>query len=211
MPDPGRTKLQRIIALAFRMHDEDEDQLYAQLRDQRIGAYRAELADQAAKLGRRGVEVPMPSGDALAWIEAQCRRDAASIVQTYNRQMERQLTQMIEDNALRNRYQWGAAVNRWADARAATKDREIALNTDGTARTYAREQFVHVNELEQYVQGRLEGPPPVCETCTNAAAAGWVDADYMKRYPMPNHLRCEHGYRTRYVVPPDVAQELWIG
>lgn len=208
---PDRSRLQRILALAFRMQDADVEALVTRLTQQRVAAWESEMARQAQQAGRQNPVINPPSGQFLAAIIDQSRRDAESIARTFNADFERRLAQMIEENALRNRYQWAAALNRWADERAVAKDREIALMTDGSARTLTRDAFVEINDLERYVEGRVVGPPPVCNVCSDAMSKGWVDAAYMRAVPMPNHVRCEHDYETRYNIPSRLVPELRFG
>lgn len=203
------TRLQKIIRLGYGMTDGDERELARLIERQRADAWKTALEEEAAKVGvRRKANAPR-MGD-LQELRNLSQRDAASVVQTYNRDLEREIRRLYDANPRGNRQYYMSNLERWHDQRAAWKNRQIALYSQKTARHYAQQRFRDENGAygQTYV---FSGPAPVCDDCAEQFAAGEVDQRHVDENPTPLHPNCPHEWDAagfRLSVPAD---QLWTG
>lgn len=207
MSEPSR--LLRILGLLYRRTDDEAQDLETQLLDQMKRAWSVSLIEQARQAGYTGPVNPPSRGD-LAWLRAEARQDAQSIVRTWNRDAERQLRRLYEANPRGNRTYYIRHMEQWAADREVWKGKQIAVTTEQKARTYAQERFLQENGLrgDLYV---MVGPPPVCGACVGYFAAGVVDQEFVDAHPLPAHIGCPHEWRRIGRVPAPAPHELWVG
>lgn len=202
------SELLQILALLYRMTDDDTAALEEALLTARKRAWQTTIEDEARQMGY-SVRANPPSGLDLAELRAMSAEDAASITKTYNRDVARQLQKLYDANHRGNRTYYISRMERWAQERAVWKDASIALNTEMQTVQYAKSRFWQNNGLrgERFI---ASGPAAVCKVCIKIFAAGAVDYAYTQRYPFPSHVNCPHTYRKvgRARVPLD---ELWVG
>jgi len=210
MSDDGRTKLQQVIGLFYQMQPEDVDALEASLLEQEKRAWRTALAEKAQQYAGRRLAPRDPSGADLRQLREWARRDAESVARTYNREVGRQIQRLFEANPRGNRVYYAKHMEAWAQARGAKHMPMVALNTVQQTREYAKERFRAMNGLRPrgFV---LAGPPPVCEECNEAQAAGVVDESYIHRHPMPAHFRCAHEWEEVPGARAPALRDLWLG
>lgn len=205
----GPSKLVQILGLLYRRTDEETQDLERHLLGQMKRAWSASLTEQARQAGYAGPVNP-PRREDLAWLRDEARRDAQSIVGTWNRDAVRQLQKLYAANPRGNRNYYISNMERWAADREVWKGKQIAVNTEQKARTYAQERFRDVNGLrgDQYV---IIGPPPVCEICVGYFAAGVVDQKFVDAHPLPAHIGCPHEWGRIGTVEAPAPAELWVG
>lgn len=204
------TKLLRTMRLLMQMQPDDIEALEATLLEQAKQAWRTALREKGRQYYGRSLTPRDPSGPDLAWMKQMARRDAESIARTYNRAVERQLNNLFAANPRGNRNYYAKALAEWAEKRAAWHATFVSGNVVQRTREYAKDRFLQMNGMRPrgFV---LAGPPPVCDECIEADAAGVVDLAYTRRHPMPAHPGCTHEWEE---VPGGKAPPLadvWLG
>src|SRR3990172_5408923 len=187
------TRLQRVMRLAYMMQPEDEAALAAQIERQRSTAWVTALEEEARKVNVRARANAPRLGD-LQYLRGLSQQDAASIVNTYNRDLEKQIRALFTENRRGNRQFYISRLEQWYDKRAAWKDRQIALMNEKSARYYATQRFREMNLIGRatYV---FSGPAPACDDCIAEFAAGHVDREHVDEHPAPLHPNCPHEWQ----------------
>lgn len=149
------------------------------------------------------------SGADLDMLQSMADSDAQSIVATYNRDIQRQLTKLHEQYPNGTKQFFIESMNAWAADRAEWKSLQIASNTEFNVRAYAEARFRSENFKvdSKYI---FVGPDPTCEDCAARFAAGVVDLAYTEEWPVPRHLNCPHKYRLLRKPKIDCST-LWVG
>jgi hypothetical protein len=202
------SRLLRTLKLLYVWQDDEIDDLSEQLLDQRKAAWRETIEAEAAAHGCTSARAYDPAGRDLRELTALSDDDAQSISQTWARDVERQLTQLYTANPRGNRNYYIYHMERWASRRAGWKNIQIALMTESTARSYARERFLQENDPQSfYVYSSI---PPVSDECIARTSAGVVDADYVRRHPVPAHVNCPHDWVLVRAQRLN-CDEIWLG
>ena len=204
------TRLLRVLKLLYHQHDADEQALADMLLAQRKAAWQTALRDEAQAFGYTGPAQP-PRREDLAELRRMSQEDARSIVNTWNRDVDRQLERLYAQNPRGNRNYYAKHMEEWAAQRDVWKARQIADTTEYSTVNYAQQRFRQMNGLRggEYV---LDGPPPVCDDCRDLYGRGVVDQVMVDQYPMPLHVNCRHTWRLlpwSVTAPPPT--ELWVG
>lgn len=204
------TKLQRVIRLLYQMQSADVDQLAARLLEMEKRAWRTALAEKARQYTGRALSPRDPSGADLRVLKDWAQADAESIAKTYNRAVEKQLNKLFEQNPRGNRTYYAKHMEAWSASRSEWHSNLVASTTVQKTRAYAKDRFAQMNNLRApgYF---LAGPPPVCDVCNEAQAAGVVDYAYTQRVPMPNHPLCEHEWEEATAGRRLKPSDLWLG
>jgi len=204
------TRLLRILKLLYHQTDEDVKALAETLLEQRKAAWESALRAEAAQFGYTGPVNP-PRREDLAELRRMSEEDARSIVNTWNRDVDRQLARLYQANRRGNRHYYAKNMEDWAAKRDVWKSRQIADYTEFSTINYAQQRFRQMNGLRgaQYV---LDGPPPVCDDCRWLYGLGVVEQAVVDQHPMPLHPSCRHTWRllpwTTSALSP---RELWVG
>jgi hypothetical protein len=194
MPESTLIKLLRVVMPAYQMTPEDEQRLWRGILDQRIQAWQQEIETEARKLGYQGV-VLGPRGNDLAELERMSKEDAASVVRTYNRDLESALRRLYAENPDGRRDYYISQIEQWHTDRAGWKDRQIALYNSKTAQYLAQQRFVEMNLSGGRATYYFSGPAPICDDCSDQFAAGVVDQEYVDDNPTPLHPNCPHRWK----------------
>lgn len=207
-----KTRLTQTLTLLYGMTDDERDDLAREIERTRVAVWRKTIQEEALKFGSRK-PVSGPSGQDLATIRRQSIEDARSIQATYNRDVAKQLDKLYRQNPRGNRNYYISNMETWATDRQAYKGNQIALNTESTARQFARDLFRQVNGIRggKY---RYAGPAPVSDECKRRFGAGVVDGRYIENNPVPAHVNCPHDWEQveRPPLPPNTRpQDLWVG
>lgn len=207
------SRLLKIIRLLYRMDDNDINDLTAVLLGNRQTEWRQAIQAEALGVGCKGVQAKNASGGDLAKLRDDSRKEARQIAKTWNRDIERQLKKLFDQNPRGNRNYYSKNMTAWMNARASWKNTQIALNTSQTARQYAKEQFWKKNKLTDRARFIFTGPPPTCEDCATLFSMGLVGIDVVQRYPAPRHPNCPHEWEqfTGVGVGLMDCEKLWIG
>lgn len=203
------SRLQRIMRLAYEMQSEDEAALAAQIERQRARAWMNALEEEARKVGVRA-RANAPRFEDLQYLRDLSRRDADSIVNTYNRDLEKQIRALFTENRRGNRQFYSSRLEAWYQKRAAWKDRQIALMNEKTARYYAQQRFRDMNLIGKGTY-MFAGPAPVCDDCIDEFAAGEVEQQHVDEHPAPLHPNCPHEWQgTKYQLGV-ARRDVWVG
>lgn len=204
---PAPANLKRRISIAFQL---DEQALVTSIYTQRLETWRSTLTEEARAIGSpksgRG-----PDGADRSELSRMSRADAASIVQTFRRDLERQIDQVYDQFPGATRTDYVQALRLWADDRATWKDRQIANQTRATTRSYAQQRF-NAENAGRIAQAKylFVGPPPREAVCAGHFARGVVDQKFVDANPTPIHINCPHDWQkvtSRTLAPAD----LWVG
>lgn len=186
------SELTRIISLMYRMTDDDERRLFDDLVNMRVVMYQTAIEREARRYGNN-LDANPPSGRDYAEIRRMSERDAASIVRTYNRDVERQVERLYAQNSRGNRNYYASNMERWASQRTTWKQAQIALNTDTTTTEYARRRWFEEN-FDSGLKWRMVGGAAVCKDCISIMAKGTLTQQFVDSHPCPRHYNCIHAY-----------------
>lgn len=201
------TQLTRTVALLYRMESADIRDLEAQLLEARKRAWSNALTEEATRHGcNRRPNAPRLAD--LTELRRMSREDAQSIAKTYNTAVEREIERLYGTNPRGNRQYYFANLERWSRQRESWKLQQIALNTELTARQYARDQFARRNNIGG--RWKFVGAPPVCKICTRLYGMGYVTRDRVEYYGHSQHIGCPHEWVE--VQPSRLdCRDLWLG
>lgn len=201
------SRLTDILLLLYRMDESDTAKIAKQLNERMRASWVNHISDLAKKHGCSQLG-QTPKGADAAKFRADAKRDAESIVRTYNRELEAEIKRIVKDNPKANRNTIAKRLASWKKRRDGHKIWAIGLNTDANARQLAFQRFYQNNPQirRQFVAA---GPPAVCRICLRIFAAGIVDFEYTQRNPLAAHYACPHFYRP--VAPQRVeCAKLWV-
>lgn len=202
------TEYQREVLVQFGMQPEDEMALAEEILRHRAAVWQDAVAEAAGQLGARAWANP-PTGVDLDDLWRMSVEDAASIVRTYNSDLEREIRRLHDANPAGNLNYYMGNLEAWHQQRMAWKQAQIALMNHKTARYHAQQRFVEMNRVR--TDYRFSGPPPVCDDCANYFAMGVVSQRVVLEHPAPIHPNCPHEWRM--INPRSAASlnELWRG
>jgi hypothetical protein len=198
--------LKRRLSVAFAL---DEQSLVTSILAQRSETWRSTLTSEARAAGSSKSGVG-PNGKDASHLSQLSREDAASIVNTYNRELNNLIDRLYDANPIGDRAYYIAEISAWAAQRAEYKDRQIANMNRSTARTYAQERFNDENKSGEALY-LFDGPPAREPVCEGLFRAGLVDRTFIERNPTPVHINCPHTWEvqtTRVGVP---IADIWVG
>jgi hypothetical protein len=203
---PAPPNLKRRLSIAFAL---DADSLTASILKQRSETWRATLTEDARAAGS-GKTGQGPSGGDLSELSRLSRRDADSIANTFDRELNNQIDRLYDANPTGDRAYYVRELTNWAEQRADYKDRQIANMNRQTARSYAQERFEVMNKVGDALS-LFVGPPPREPVCAGHFAAGLVDAQYVAANRTPIHIGCPHSWERQQSVIGVPIEEIWVG
>jgi hypothetical protein len=201
------SNLLKILLLLYRMMDDDIKQLSDDLLIVRKRVYTQTLTDEARRVGcnRTG---SAPRKSQLKDLRRMCDSDARQIARTYNKDVQRRLERLYQDNPRGNRRYYAKNMRAYLEKRSAWKTIQVALNTETTTRAYAQQQFRNNNRIQAFYV--FAGPSPVCSDCAKLYSMGLVTQAVVDVNPAPVHLNCTHSWSLRPTQRVE-CDELWIG
>ena len=211
LEQPNVILLPRLVDF-FAYKQADIDNLANELYTQAVTGWKAQMILNAYQVGCSGANVNPPSGGDESYLRGVTRRDAESIAQTWNRDIQRQLIALFNARPRGNRYYYLEEMEKWTAARDGWKSIQIGIQTDQKAASYAQRRFLEENNLTN-VKMKYAGPPPVSDICKERTAAGIVDQAYALANPAPGHPGpCIHRYQivAGGALGADCAT-LWLG
>lgn len=203
---PAPSNLKRRLSIAFAL---DEQSLVTSILAQRSDTWRSTLTSEARTAGSSKSGIG-PSGSDLSELSKMSRVDAASIVNTFNREMGNEIDRIYDRSPDASRTDYIQALTLWADDRADYKDRQITNMNRATARTYAQTRFNKENKSGEALF-LFVGPPPAEIHCANHFKAGLVDRTFVERNPTPIHINCPHDWETQITRIGVPLAKLWVG
>ena len=204
------TNVQKLVHLSARYDEVDEARITAGLLGMRRQAYNDELTIQAQNSGCHGL-TGRAGATVIEALEAQSKRDAASIANTYNYFLALEIVRAGERQPGGNMEYYARAVAAWMPTYWAYKDSQIVTATDGSARAKAQQDFYIHNENVKGV-AKLEPRSAVCPVCVGWIARGLVPLRVAMNNPPPYHVNCPHIFDTRPdTLPREACPLLWMG
>lgn len=209
---PRESRLLSVLSLAYEMRDDDVAQLADDILRHRAAAWRDSVETEARRYGSQ-LRANFPSGAELDFLRQKALEDARSIRDTYNREVRNRLSDLYGKNPRGNRNYYYKNMGSFLDERDKYKAKQIALNTEQTTKTVAREDFRRVNNIRggRYVYA---GPAPVGPICKHRFSLGVVDENTKDSEPIPAHPNCPHDWEIAELpkLPAGLGpNDLWVG
>lgn len=203
---PAPTALKTRLSLAFAL---DAQSLTSSILAQLSETWRQTLTSEARAAG--GTQTGRgPTAQDLSELSKIARRDAGSIVNTFDRELNNQIDRIYDSDPTAPRSVYISELQAWADNRAVWKDRQIANMNRGNARTYAQQRFNAENRVGEAVY-LFAGPPPRESICAGHFRVGLVDRAYVERNPTPIHINCPHTWEKQTSQVGMPVDQLWVG
>ena len=205
-----RPRVQKLVHLAMRWVEPDQQRIRAELTRTRQKAYEDEITIQARRVGCPRGRGRLTSGPSLRALDDLSRRDAASIVNTYNRDLAYAIRTIRAEAPRANRYVYRKRLLAWDGKRKLWKDRQVAEYTVSTARRQAQQDFVRFNDIQG---AAVLGPTrAVCPVCQGWVARGEVPLNVAMNNPPPYHVNCPHVWTVKpNKVAASECRDLWLG
>lgn len=206
------TDAQKLVHLVYRMDSVNQEKIRGELLNVRRRAYEQELTLQAQRVGCNGRQGRLSEGEALTVLNDASKADAESIVNTYNYDLAISIKAIANEVPRANRNTYAKRLASWDTKRADWKAKQIAYNTELTARDQAQKDFMFNNGLE--LDGYVEIYPktaaePICQGLVNR---GQIPMKEAQGISLPAHINCPH-YKVTYPakVPRRECPNLWMG
>jgi hypothetical protein len=166
--------------------------------------WRETITDELRNVGAQGSGVG-PNGRDRRYLARIARRDARSVVDTYNRELRNQVRNLISEGYDKQGIE--DKVRAWQVQRRDFKSEQIANMNRANARSYAQQRFDDENDIASggFI---FDGPAPRESVCAGHFAAGVVDREYVRNNPTPIHINCPHWWRRTGGV---IIGEVWRG
>lgn len=149
------------------------------------------------------------SGEDLQHLEDTANESAMSIVATYNKDIQRELTKLHKQYPDAAKDFYVAHMREWAANRAEWKSIQIAANTEFNTREYAKRRFAEMNYSPDALW-KFTGPIPVCKLCVTQFAEGFVSFEHTQEHTTPIHVLCPHTWSLVHKPKIDCSS-LWCG
>lgn len=205
------TRVQKLVHLAMRYDQVDQERIRGDLLRVRRLAYEDELNIQAANVGCPQRKARLQNGPILSALNGMSERDAKSIVNTYNYDLAIAIRYIAAEVPRANRYTYAARLREWDAKRSQWKTPQIAQFTELTARSLAQADFYKYNGSLMGI-ARLEPRSAKCPICQGWITRGSVPVRIAINNPAPYHPNCPHLWD---ITPKRVAKSecplLWMG
>lgn len=206
----GMTNVQKMVHLAMRQDSVDEERIRTELVKVRRRAYEDELTNQAARVGCKKKTGRLGNNDQLTALNDASKEDAASITNTFNFDLAAAIINISTENPKANRQTYAKRLKEWEDKRAEWKAGQIAMFTEGSARSLAQQEFADRNDVEGYAE--LEPQTAAEEICQGWINRGQVPMKEAMKNPPPYHGNCPHRFRTYpEQASKEACDDLWMG
>jgi hypothetical protein len=202
------SQLTDVIALLYAYQQDDIDHLKREITERYKATWLNTLAGLAQKHGCNNYPTA-PRGADAKHLNSEAERDAASIAQTYARELDNFIKRLYRENPRGNRNYYYSRVDKWLVKRDTYKAWQIGLMTDSNARQYAQLRFYAENP-QIAPKFRYSSIPPVSKECIKRTRKGLVTLAYVKSHLTPAHYNCPHTWVEQS--PKFVGCEgLWLG
>jgi hypothetical protein len=206
------TNVMRLVHLAMRQTEEQQESIRAALLKQRRREYEATLTEMARAAGCTGRRGRLDSGPILSELNEESKRDAESIVNTYNFDLGVAIQAVHTETPTANRFTYAKRLGDWERTRSKWKDPQVSMNTALTARSKAQEDFARFNpealEGTAILMPRTAAEP----ICAGFVARGEVPGRVAIANPSPWHPNCPHVWIHQPAkIPREDCADLWLG
>ena len=209
----GFSNVMRLVHLAMRQDNIDQDAIRSALVKARRVEYEATLSKMAAEIGCDRSAL-VSEGDTLNELNQLSTVDAQSMINTYNYDLAVAIITIRTETPTANRHVYAKRLATWDSNRSEWKNKQVAMNTVLTSRSMAQRDFMRLNtNLEG--KARLIGPDPAAEPiCQGWLNRGLVPADVAADNPSPFHPNCPHSWEFSLGWIDDRDKDcegLWMG
>jgi len=210
-------EMQTMVHLAFWKDSYDRKQLADEINWRAREHYEAVLGNQMRAVGCDPARVRLEENSELSVLRERSDWAAASIVDTYNRDLRTATNRIVdqwvaEKGSLKglNRNILAYRVREWSVDRAEWKDRQIVI-TEATAMAHrAASQFLHYNGIGADVW--IVPVTAVCEICQALVDGSPYTPEQARMLNLPAHPGCPHALKA--IVDPDTVPpcaDVWRG
>lgn len=204
------SNVEKLVHLAMRRDSVDVEEIRRELTRVRQRVYNEELAIQARRAGCGGAAGRLESGPSLTALSEDSKKDAESIINTYNFDLAMSIREIRRQVPAANRHVYAYRLSQWNARRNQWKAPQVAQHTETSARSRAQKDFYKFNNLEGFAT--LQPETAVCPICQGWINRGKVPMRVAQNNPPPYHVECVHGWST---FPERIARgdckELWMG
>ena len=205
----GMTNVQKLVHLAMRQDSVDEERIRTELLKVRRRAYEDEITNQAARVGCKKTGL-LGNNDSLTALNDASKEDAAGIVNTFNFDLAASVINISTENPKANRKTFVKRLGEWEEKRTEWKSNQIAMFTEGSARSMAQSDFMDRNDIDGYAE--LQPETAAEEICQGWINRGQVPMKEALNNPPPYHGNCPHRFRTYpNQATKQECEDLWIG
>jgi hypothetical protein len=129
-------------------------------------------------------------------IRESAQADAASITNTYNRDLRSQINQILTKEPNIDRKGVLERLSAWNFGREQWKNPQVSLNSNRRGAQMALDEFYRRNKDSFRVTMKVMPRTAVCEFCQALIDMGTVDWSVAQANPCPLHVNCNHGWVT---------------
>lgn len=200
----------RLVHLSARYDQQKEESVQRTLATVQQTAFEDEISIQLRRLGCADDKGVLKDGLEINRISAGTALDAASITNTYNFDLSKQIAKIRRDAPRANRHVYAFRLRAWDVQRAVWKSTQIADWATGEARRRALKKFVQKNNLGGFAT--LVPRTAAEEICQGWINRGKVPLEVAVNNAPPYHMGCPHNWQTFPAISKiRPCEELWKG
>ena len=202
------TRVMALIHLSLRLNPEDQKALSDQLLKARTDEFKEAVSGYIAEM-ECGGQAELVKGPELKALSKESRKDAKSIVNTYNKDLANAIDQVKLAAVRANRHTFAKRLRDWYDKRSSWKNLTISTHTVMTARDSALKAFAQNNGLSPSVLlWPRTAKEPICQ--------GWINRGEVRfqiavNNPSPFHVGCVHYWKPVFDEEKGDCEGLWVG
>ncbi len=201
------TKVMKMLHLAARLTDDDQQIFRKKLLDIRRREYEQALTGYRKQVGCEG-QALLENGPELSKLNEMSQVDATSIINTYNYDLGKAIETIKRDVPTANRHVYAFRLKAWEEERSTWKNPQIALFTQMSARQMAMKNFTENNRV-------AGGAVLVPSTAAEEICQGWLNRGLVPLKtaldnPSPYHVGCIHYWQPQFGDIGDCL-DLWSG
>jgi len=203
------TEVMSLVYSRLRWGAVEASQFEARIYQMMVAEVSAQISEELAVIGcSKAKSVNLTNPTILANLRETARRDAVSIVDTYNRDLAYAIQAIRTETATANRSVFIKRVGEWAQAREGWKNDQISQMAIVGAKNYAVKEFVRQNRIT--AKAYVGGPRPAKEEHCQALIDGEpYDANQLPA-ELPLHINCPHYWDIREAEGVD-CEGVWTG
>lgn len=205
----GFSRVMALVHLSLRGQVEDTEVLANELFQARKQEFNDAMNDYLAQIGCGG-QANLTAGPELKAISDQSKKDAKSIMDTFNLDLAKEIQNIKDITPTANANTYALRLKQWDADRSDWKYSQIALWTAMTARDSAFRSFSKNNGLTpEAVLLPSIAAEPICQGWINR---GSVPFEIARKNPSPFHIGCIHFWKPTFLEGDEGdCEDLWRG
>lgn len=196
---------------SFSYGPEQQTSLADVLYKLKVDSYEEAVYQEALRMGfeidRDSVQLDNPQ--TKSHLRKQARRHAGYIVNTYNKDLRKELGRLADQSyPLKNRFQLASDLDRWAAERFAKRLEMVATTESFTPLMRGTLDFYRQNGIDTHFVFNSE--PASCDVCKRLEATNPHPMRKVMRIGIP-HIGCVHSWSPVVTEPIMPTHDLWLG